>query len=135
MEPFLARLSMGEDLLEAITEAFRKRSIPKASFSVIGAVTSAVVALYDPSTRKYVNKEFPGLFEIASCVGNISEKEGRIFVHAHITLSGHDFQCVGGHLMQGTKIFAAELHGIPVPGKTPVREFDEPTGLFLWTER
>ncbi|MBI5249249.1 MAG: DNA-binding protein [Desulfomonile tiedjei] len=133
-EPFLARLPMGEDLLESITEAFKERSIPKASFVVIGAVTSAVLAFYDPQTRKYENKEFPGLLEIASCVGNVSERDGGIFVHAHITLAGEDFQCVGGHLMQGTKIFAAELQGIPVPGKTPIREYDEPTGLFLWAE-
>jgi uncharacterized protein len=131
-EPFLARLPMEKDLLEAITGAFKERSIAKATFSVIGAVSSAVLAFYNPHTRAYENKEFPGLLEIASCMGNVSEKDGEVFVHAHITLAGDDFRCIGGHLMQGTKIFAAELHGIPMPGNTPVREFDQPTGLFLW---
>jgi uncharacterized protein len=133
-EPFITRLPMNEDLLESITNAFRERSIPKASFSLIGAVSSAVVGFYNPHSRQYENREFPGMLEIASCMGNVSERDGDIFVHAHITLSGHDFYCVGGHLMPGTKIFAAELHGTPISGKTPVREFDEPTGLFLWTE-
>lgn len=133
-EPFVVRLPMGADLLEAITQAFRERSVPKAGFTLIGAVTHAVVAFYDVQARKYVNREFPGAWEIATCTGNVSEKDGETFVHAHITLSGDEFQCVGGHLMPGTIIFAAELFATPIPGKVPVRRFDEPTGLFLWSE-
>jgi predicted DNA-binding protein with PD1-like motif len=133
-EPFLVRLPMGADLLDSITAAFKERSIPKATFSVIGAVTSAVLAFYNPVARKYEDRQFSGSMEIASCIGNVSEKDGGIFTHAHIILASDDFKCIGGHLMQGTKIFAAELHGIPISGKTPVREFDEATGLFLWKE-
>jgi predicted DNA-binding protein with PD1-like motif len=133
-EPFLARLPKGDDLLEAITREFRERSIPKAAFNVIGAVTLAALGYYDTQTRRYVNREFEGALEIVACMGNVSEKEGKIFVHAHVTLSGEDYRCIGGHLMPGTEIFAAELYGTPLPGKTPVREFDEPTGLALWSE-
>ena len=35
-EPFVARLPIGEDLLEAITKVFQERSIRKATFNVIG---------------------------------------------------------------------------------------------------
>ncbi len=132
-DSFLVRLPKGADLLAAITSAFNERSIMKAAFTVIGAVDRAVIAFYDPKTRSYVNKEFEGLLEIATCMGNVSKKDGEIFVHAHIVLAGHDFSCVGGHLMQGTVIFAAELYGHPVSGEIPVREFDEPTGLALWS--
>ncbi|MGO9568121.1 MAG: PPC domain-containing DNA-binding protein [Desulfomonilaceae bacterium] len=133
-EPFLFRLPKGDDLLEAITLVFRERSMPKAAFNVIGLVTRAVLGYYDPKTRQYVNREFDEALEIVACMGNVSEKEGQIFVHAHVTLSGDDYQCLGGHLMPGTEIFAAELYATPLPGKTPVREFDEPTGLVLWSE-
>jgi uncharacterized protein len=133
-EPFLARLPKGDDLLEAITREFLERSIPKAAFNVIGAVALAALGYYDPQTRRYVNREFEGPLEIVACMGNVSEKEGKIFVHAHVTLSGEDYRCIGGHLMPGTEIFAAELYATPLPGKTPVREFDEPTGLALWSE-
>jgi len=133
-EPFLVRLPMGDDLLEAMTRVFRERSIPKAAFNVIGAVTHAVIGFYNMRTKQYQNREFDGDFEIVTCMGNVSEKDGEIFVHAHVTLSGEDYQCIGGHLMPGTTIFAAELYATPLPGKIPVREFDEPTGLALWTE-
>ncbi|HMK36379.1 MAG TPA: PPC domain-containing DNA-binding protein [Desulfomonilaceae bacterium] len=132
-EPFLVRLPKGEDLVEAITRVFRERSIRKAAFNVIGAVTRATLGYYDASFQ-YVNREFPGMQEIASCMGNVSEKEGDVFVHAHIVLSGKDYQCHAGHVMPGTEIFAAELFAIPVAGPILVRNFDEPTGLALWSE-
>ncbi|MEJ2718402.1 MAG: DUF296 domain-containing protein, partial [Deltaproteobacteria bacterium] len=131
---FLARLPMGEDLLDTVTQVFRDRRVSKASFSLIGAVSRAVLAYYDPVSREYRDREFQGPLEVVSCIGNVSEKEGEVFVHAHIVLGTQDFGCVGGHLRRGTRIFAAELHGIPVPGPIPVREFDEATGLALWSE-
>ena len=132
-DSFLARLPIGEDLLDSITHEFTKRMIWKADFSVIGAVTSAVLGYYDPETREYRNSEFKGQFEIVACIGNVSEKDGKIFVHAHIVLSGQDYLCFGGHLMAGTKIFAAELSASPIAGALPRREFDPSTGLALWS--
>ncbi len=131
-EPFLVRLPMGEDLLEAIQREFEIRSISKGSFTVIGAVDRAVLGFYDPVDRIYRNREFPDPLEICACMGNVSIKDGAIFVHAHAVLAGADFQCLGGHLMPGTVIFASELSGSEVPGDALVRGFDEKTGLTLW---
>jgi uncharacterized protein len=129
--PILVRLPTGEDLLEAITGVFRELSFRKGAFTVIGAVTRATLGYYGV-THQYSNREFHGMLEIAACAGNVSEKDGDIFVHAHIVLSGEDYQCIGGHLMPGTEIFAAELFATPVPGLPLVRRFDEATGLALW---
>jgi predicted DNA-binding protein with PD1-like motif len=133
-EPFLLRLPFGGDLLEEITRAFAERDIRQAVFQLIGAVKPAVLGFYDPVTRKYQSREFPGMWEVVSCMGNISEKDGAVFTHAHATISSDDYQCMGGHLMPGSKIFAAELHAIPIPGTAPVRKFDDVTGLFLWSD-
>jgi len=133
-EPFLLRLPFGADLLEEITRAFEERSIKKAAFNVIGAARPAALGFYDPMLRKYFTRELAGMWEIVSCMGNISEKDGAIFAHAHAVLSGHDYQCLGGHLMPGTKIFAAELYATPLTGSAPMRKYDDVTGLFLWSE-
>lgn len=131
---FVARLPKGTDLLESITSEFKKRSVKKAAFSLIGALDKAVMGFYDPVARVYNYKEFAGPLEIVSCIGNVSEKDGEIFVHAHIVISGEDFLCYGGHLAAGCPIFAAELSAAEIPGSVPKRGFDEPTGLFLWSE-
>ena len=132
-DPFLVRLATGIDLLEAIRNEFVSRKIRKAGFFLIGALSHAVLGFYDQQKREYVSKDFPGEWEIVSCSGNISEKDGDSFVHAHAVLSGTDFSCVAGHLMEGNTIFAAEMYGVPVPGSVPVRVFDDVTGLVLWS--
>jgi uncharacterized protein len=131
---FLARLPKGEDVLKAITEEFRSRSIKTGSFSLIGAVTKVVIGFYDAIERQYIFKEFNGPQEIVSCVGNISEKDGQIFAHAHIVVSDRNFLCLGGHLGEGSLIFAAELFGVESRGADLVRQYDEPTGLMLWAK-
>ena len=98
-EPFLLRLPFGGDLLEEITRAFQEGSVRKAAFNVIGAVRPAVLGFYDLTSRKYSNREFSGMWEIVSCMGNISERDGAVFAHAHAVFSDHNYQCVGGHLM------------------------------------
>ncbi len=131
---FLARLPKGSDLLESITNEFRSRSVKKGCFSLIGALDKAVMGFYDPVARVYNYREFAGPLEIVACIGNVSEKDGEIFVHAHIVISGEDFLCYGGHLAAGCPIFAAELSATQIQGAVPKRDFDDPTGLFLWAE-
>jgi uncharacterized protein len=132
-DAFLTRLPTGADLLDAIKKECESRSIQKGGFYLIGALSRAVLGFYDQEKREYVSKEFPGEWEIASCSGNISMKDGEIFVHAHAVLSGADFSCIAGHVMEGNTIFAAEMFGVTVPGVVPVREFDQSTGLALWS--
>jgi predicted DNA-binding protein with PD1-like motif len=131
---FLARLPKGEDILKAITDEFLSRSIKTGSFVLIGALTKVVIGFYDPIERRYSFREFHGAHEIVSCVGNISEKDGQIFAHAHIVVSDHNLQCLGGHLGEGSLIFAAELFGTESRGPSMVRQYDEATGLMLWTK-
>lgn len=131
---FLARLPKGADLLESLTNEFKARSFSKGCFSLIGALDKAVMGFYDPVARVYNYREFEGPLEIVSCIGNVSEKDGEIFVHAHMVISGEDFLCYGGHLAAGCPIFAAELSAAPISGAAPKRGFDDPTGLFLWAE-
>jgi uncharacterized protein len=133
IQPFLVRLPKGAGLIEAIGEEMRRRKLGNAFFSVIGALESPVIAFYDFSSRTYENRTLKGLFEIVNCSGNVSQKEGQIFVHAHVVLSGEDYVCLGGHLMQGGSIFAAELFVQPVAGESLKRAYDDETGLFLWT--
>ncbi len=133
-ESFLVGLQAGDDLLAAITEAFRQRSIRKAAFTLIGATSRAVVGYYHRVTKEYKTRELDGIYEIVACVGNVSEKGGEVFVHAHIVLADENHVCVGGHLMPGTVIFVGELYGAPVPGPVPVRILNETTGLAMWAD-
>jgi predicted DNA-binding protein with PD1-like motif len=48
-------------------------------------------------------------------------------------MAGHDGNVFGGHLMNGTEIFAAEFYIEELFGQDLVREENDPqTGLPLW---
>ena len=130
---FIGRLKGKADLLAELTELCKKENIKLGVFSVIGALTSAKLGYYKQDAKKYtecasLNKKL----EITSCTGNISLLDSEIFVHAHITLADHDGTAYGGHLMPGSKIFAAEYYIKELTGTTLERTRDSETGLNLW---
>ena len=105
-----------------------------ASFSAIGAVSFATLGTYDQKQQVYATYTVEGPFEIISCIGNVSLKEAKPFIHAHVLLSDEQEKCVGGHLFSETTIFACELHLQEFDGKPMERNYDPVTGLMLWNK-
>jgi uncharacterized protein len=129
---FLDRLPHDGDLLDAIKESFKKNNVKMGFFVAIGAVKYAKMAFYSQNDHKYYEFSVDEPAEILNCTGNVSELDGDTFVHAHITLGLKDGTTKGGHLVEGTKIFACELFAIPLDGEHLTRTFDDITGLKLW---
>jgi len=98
---FFARLSEGEDLIEAVEKIAEKEKIEFGVFFVIGTLKKAVFGFYSPQMRP-VTMEEP--LEITSCIGNISRKDEKLKVHAHINITDSKFHCYGGHLLSGCEI-------------------------------
>ena len=129
---FLERLPHDSDLLASIKEEFKKRNIKMGFFVAIGAVKNAKMAFYGQDDHKYHEFSVDEPAEILNCTGNVSELDGETFVHAHVTLGLKDGTTRGGHLVEGTKIFACELFALPLDGEQLIRTFDAVTGLKLW---
>lgn len=130
---FIGRFECDEDLLQALTDFCKKENVRLGTFNVIGAVKNAMLGYYDQQKQQYAGcVELDKKLEIASCMGNISLKDGEIMVHAHIVLAAWEGKALGGHLMPGTKIFAAEFNIQEYAGAKLHRGKDEKTGLPLW---
>ena len=125
-------LPHGADLLDAITDLARENDVETGTVMAIGAVKKARIGFYDQESREYRERDIGEPMEITSCLGNISMKDGEIFVHAHVTLADSEGQVVGGHLAPGTIIFAAECRIAELRGESLARGYDETTGLSLW---
>jgi len=125
------KLNYGEDITQAITEKCRRKKIKSAFVFFIGAVKIATIGYYNQKTKKYKKIFINKPMEIVSGIGNISVKEGKQFLHAHISLADKNGKLSGGHLFSPTIVFACEVFIIPQKQKL-VRKFDEKTGLFLW---
>lgn len=131
----MGRLRKGADLITSLTQVCLEEDVQLGVVRAIGAVARARVGFYDQLNRAYRYLEFDRPHEIISLEGNISRKDGQPFVHAHIALMSEDGRMVGGHLAEGTEVFACEFvitEFIYEEDRTFERVFDEETGLFLW---
>ena len=129
---FAGRLPHGGDLINTIAEFCKKALIQMATFSVIGAVSSATIGAYDQKQQVYVTFKEEAPLEIVSCIGNVSLKDGKPFIHAHILLADEQGKTIGGHLFSETIIYAGEINLQELTGKPMERTYDNDTGLMLW---
>ncbi|MFN3534095.1 MAG: PPC domain-containing DNA-binding protein [Desulfatiglandales bacterium] len=130
--PFhMGRLPKGSDLLSGLLEVVKEKGITSGILWAIGGLESVRFAYYDQALKSYKEISIEKGLEILSLVGNISQKGDLPFIHAHIIVSDEEHTW-GGHLMEGSKVFALEYHILELRGPTLVRGFDPETGLFLW---
>ncbi len=128
---FLVRVKHDSEMINFVTELAEKNAIMTATFTAIGALKCAKLGFYDQEKHEYLETLLLAPQEIASCVGNISIKEGEPFVHAHAVLADRNGNTKAGHLLEG-KVFAAEVHLTELVGAKIVRKNDAVTGLSLW---
>jgi len=129
---FVGRLETGSDLVEEIERHCAEQGITAAQVTAIGAVRRARFAYYEQDTHQYRELESGSHHEITGFVANVSLRDGRPFLHAHATFSDADGQTLGGHLLPGIEVFAAEVMIREFAGVALVRQHDEETGLALW---
>jgi len=91
----------------------------------------ARLGFYDQKNHEYREIKIDSPHEMASCIGNISLKDGEPFVHAHVVLADEAGNTKAGHLLEGI-VFAAEVHLRRLEGPKLERKHDEVTGLSLW---
>jgi len=129
---FVGRLATGSDLVEEIERLCAEQSVLAAQVTVIGAVRRASYAYYEQVDHRYLELESPVHHEIVGFVGNVSLRDDRPFLHAHATFADATGATVGGHLLRGCEVFAAEVMIRELGDVSLVRAHDEQTGLALW---
>ncbi len=129
---FIGKLKHGGDLLEELTSVCEQNGISLGRIEAIGAVKKARLCIYNQQARKYEFFEIEEPLEITGLFGNISLRDGKPVVHAHITLSDAHGRAYGGHLAPGTVVFACEFTIDVYKGQQLRRAYDEETGLPLW---
>ena len=132
VQVFMGKLTHGADLLEELTNICLREKIRLGRIEALGAVQKARLGFYHQKTRSYQSFAMDRSLEITKLIGNISLKDGKPIVHAHITLADKDGVAYGGHLMPGTIIFACEFILQVFEGPVFERGLDLETGLPLW---
>jgi len=130
----VGRLPKGSDLYNGLLEVIKAKGIGTGIVYGIGALKKAVVAYYDQMAKEYRQISINQPVEVLSLMGNISFKDKKAFLHAHITVSDEE-KAWGGHLLEGSEVFAFEYQILELQGQVLERKYDEETGLFLWPNK
>ena len=122
---YALRLKPGEDLLKGINAVIKEKNI------TAGWINTCVGSLTDYNIR-FANQQegscASGHFEIVSLTGTVSVNGS----HLHISISDSTGKTIGGHLLEGCKIYTtAEI----VIGSSSAYEFKrENDGTTQWVE-
>ena len=120
------------EVAAALAAFCEEKDIHAGIVSGLGAVSEATFRYLNPATMKYVDKTFTEQMEITNLTGNISRKDGKPYLHLHITASRSDYTCVGGHLLTARINGACELVVVSFPGAEIGRRMDPELGINLY---
>jgi len=127
---YLVRLEKGEEILSTLTNFCEENSIKAGYITGIGGAGDVALRYFDLKEKRYLEKRFnEGInYEIIALNGNISQLDGKPFVHLHITLGDPDYKVFGGHLGSAKISITAEIC-INILDEAIDRKFDEGFGL------
>lgn len=128
---YIVSLDNHVSLMEALESFCKEKGILSGSISGLGATNKATFRFLNPDTLKYVDKCFEEQMELTAIVGNISRKDGAVYLHVHVTASRSDYSCIGGHLLDARINGACELF-IEDYGLEVGRCKDPETGLNVY---
>lgn len=138
----LVRLETGEEIISSLEKACEENKIKGGFVFGIGALSYAKIV--SAGSRERIAFEFSeinGPIEIASAMGNVSQKEGKTFVHLHASLglleeSGSGKKGIttyATHISKGIISLTGEFFVFPC-GKLE-RKLNEKTNMFVWDLR
>lgn len=130
-DTYVVSIDNHQEIAQALAAFCTEQDILAGEVSGLGAVKEATLRFLNPATKQYVDKIFSEQMELSSLVGNISQKEGKVYLHLHATFGRSDYTIVGGHLLSAVLNGACEL----VVRKFDLglgRRFDAETGLNLY---
>lgn len=131
-DTYVVRMDRGEEIMACLTELCRAEDIRLASVEAIGAADRAVVGLYDVGSRVYHKTTLEGPMEITSLLGNVSRKDGEIYLHLHLNVCDENMNVRGGHMNECRIAATCEMFVRRLDGEVERRLDEEVTGLNLY---
>lgn len=127
------RLDKGEEIVASLRKVCEDYGVTCAKIDGIGAVSGAKVGMFDTATKEYHETALTQFLEVTNLCGNVSQQNGEVYLHLHITLADGQGNAFGGHLKEAFIGATAELFITKLDGRID-RVRDEATGLnlFAW---
>jgi hypothetical protein len=98
---FVLVFETGDEAMTLLVEFARGHGLGGSHFTAIGAFSSAVVAYFEWSSKRYRQIEIAEQVEVLSLIGDIAIDGDQPKVHAHAVLAKSDGSAHGGHFVSG----------------------------------
>lgn len=129
---YFLRVQRGEELLNVLTEFCRKEHVTLGTVSAIGALGEVTLGVFNREKFAYESVTYTGDWEIASCSGSITTKDGEPYLHIHMVVGNPvKDECHGGHLNRAVVSLTGEVIIQTLEG-TVEREYSPEVGLNLF---
>lgn len=125
---YVVSIKNRKEIVKALNTFCEERGIKSGTIYGIGAIDELILRFFNPNTKQYVDKTYQEQMEIANLTGNISQMDGKTYLHLHITVGRNDYSSLAGHLLaatlNGAGEFVVEDFGTPI-----TRVYDPEIGL------
>lgn len=128
---YVIRIDKEEEVLTNLAGLCEAEDIKCASVVGLGAAKYVQIGLYDVEEKKYNSIELSEPMEITSLVGNVSRKNGEVYLHFHINVCDKNMNVKGGHLNSCIIGATCELVLTVIDGEVG-RKYDDKLGLNLF---
>ena len=129
-DTYVIRLNKGEEIIESLKNLCRDEDIKLAEITGLGASDFVEIGVFNIYTKEYNTKVFEGMFEITSLVGNVTRKDGEVYLHIHINFGDEEGLVKGGHLVKSKISATSEIILRKIDGEVG-RKLDKEIGLNL----
>ncbi len=130
-DTIVVRIDRGEEILSTVINICKKENVKLASITALGAVDHAVVGLYRVAEKRYFPNTFDGEMEMTSLTGNVTTKDGEVYLHMHADFADEEGHVFGGHLNEAVISGTCEMFIHTISG-TVERKADDVTGLNVF---
>lgn len=129
-DTYILRLNKNEEVITSIKTLCEKENIKLAEITGLGASNCVEIGVFNTETKEYNTKEFKGMFEITSLIGNVTQKDNDVYLHIHINFGDPEGNVKGGHLVKSVISATSEIIIREINGKVD-RKLSDEIGLNL----
>ena len=128
----VARMDKGEEICAKLLELAEAEDIRLASVSGIGASNDVTLGVFNSKKFVYESTRYTGDMEIVSCMGNVTQKDGEVYLHLHMAVANATKGVVyAGHLNDAKISLTGEFILRIIDGRVE-REYSPEVGLNLF---
>ena len=121
-------LKAGSKVPDDILAIARREKVSTARVEAIGGARELRLAYFNHEEKKYEEHDYREFLEVTSILGNITQKDGKPFLHVHGTFGRRDQSALAGHVVAATVFPLLEVVITPTRNRA-IRWFDKELGL------